>query len=420
MFDIGFPRDWSSLKKLIWLKAAISGGGASAVWKTVTGALIHITDALASPVQALSVAIEPQQGDGKNKLPNLQTTQTISGVTFTVYDDGSVNVNGTATDSFAFSLNTILEKYLSNGVGYILSGSPTNQDTSKWKFRVFNANMDYIDTGNGVTFTFVSSAKDKKCDIVVYSGTTMNNVLIKPMIRLSSISDATFSPYSNPTTNVSDCNVYVRNANLLDYSEETVNYRLDNVGKLTSNSNYATSEFISVKPGKWYYFRSLITSSVGYAIAEYTDKDPNTFIRVQQVGTGSSPKSAARQTSVTTNYIRVSYWKDHRSDPAVLYPSENTDYVPYSGTTYPISWQTEAGSITSGTLTISENGSVTLESGGNTFNLTSITPIETLVGENNIWADVNGEITLIYKAVPETAFSDNADTGMADYMTLTE
>ena len=99
----------------------------------------------------------------------------------------------------------------------------------------------------------------------------------------------------------------------------------------------------------------------------------------------------------------------------------DSDYEAYSvPTTHPISWQTEAGSITSGTLTISENGSVTLESGGNTYNLTSITPIETLAGENNIWTDVNGEITLTYQAVPETAFSDNADTGMADYMTLTE
>ena len=146
---------------------------------------------------------------------------------------------------------------------------------------------------------------------------------------------------------------------------------------------------------------------------------------------------------------------------SVNYPNTITKYVPYSGTTYPISWQTEAGTIYGGTLTINQDGSVDLVSslaniasyngealnepwlssidkyvsgatpttGAQvvytlaepvTYHLDSIEQISTLAGENNIWADVNGEITLTYQAVPQTAFSDNADTGMADYMTLTE
>ena len=73
MFDIGFPGDWSSLKKLIWLKAAISGGGASAIWKTVSGTLIHITDALASPMQKCEVTLEPiQAGSGDPSPTNVR------------------------------------------------------------------------------------------------------------------------------------------------------------------------------------------------------------------------------------------------------------------------------------------------------------------------------------------------------------
>ena len=70
MFDHGFPSDWSTLKKLIWLKGAGIIGGASAVWKTVTGTLIHITDALASPMQKCEVTLEPVQAGSGDPSPD--------------------------------------------------------------------------------------------------------------------------------------------------------------------------------------------------------------------------------------------------------------------------------------------------------------------------------------------------------------
>lgn len=42
----------------------------SGIWKTVTGTLIHITDALASPVKELSIAIEPQQSGSGDPSPD--------------------------------------------------------------------------------------------------------------------------------------------------------------------------------------------------------------------------------------------------------------------------------------------------------------------------------------------------------------
>lgn len=58
MFDLLFPKWWSTLKKLIWLKAAALS---SAVVKTVTAAIVHIRDALAGPAQNVTIAIEPVQ-----------------------------------------------------------------------------------------------------------------------------------------------------------------------------------------------------------------------------------------------------------------------------------------------------------------------------------------------------------------------
>lgn len=76
MFENGFPREWSTIKKLALLFRAVVNAIAP-VLKTVTGAIIHITDALAKPVQALSVKLEPiQAGSGD---PSPDNVRPISG-----------------------------------------------------------------------------------------------------------------------------------------------------------------------------------------------------------------------------------------------------------------------------------------------------------------------------------------------------
>jgi len=100
--------------------------------------------------------------------------------------------------------------------------------------------------------------------------------------------------------------------------------------------------------------------------------------------------------------------------------SRKTYVAPTDGETTSILWQTEAGSITSGTLTIAEDGSVSLASGGSTYNLTSVTPIDTLLGYNNIWADV-GDVAV---TIPSNIITNSTDAlplvgqGKADMMKL--
>ena len=73
MFKHGFPPEWSTLKKLIWLVGSGIAGAASGIWKTVTGTLIHITDALASPMQKCEVTLEPiQSGSGDPSPTNVR------------------------------------------------------------------------------------------------------------------------------------------------------------------------------------------------------------------------------------------------------------------------------------------------------------------------------------------------------------
>jgi len=57
MFENGFPKDWSTLKKLIWLKTNALAGGL----RTITGAIVSFLASKVTPITSLVVNIEPQQ-----------------------------------------------------------------------------------------------------------------------------------------------------------------------------------------------------------------------------------------------------------------------------------------------------------------------------------------------------------------------
>lgn len=132
---------------------------------------------------------------GKNLLGVTATTQTINGVTFTVNDDGTVNVNGTATANAVFTLNS----YDFDGTAVILNGCPDGGSVSTFKLDAFGASGLSEDIGSGVT---ISTSGTRNVRIVVFSGATVSNKLFKPMIRLASITDSTYEPYQSQTVEV--------------------------------------------------------------------------------------------------------------------------------------------------------------------------------------------------------------------------
>ena len=74
MLDIGFPRHWSTLKKLMWLKAAT---GESPAYETISGAVASFETKRAAPLQSLIVNIDPvQSGTGD---PSPTNVRPISG-----------------------------------------------------------------------------------------------------------------------------------------------------------------------------------------------------------------------------------------------------------------------------------------------------------------------------------------------------
>lgn len=73
---------------------------------------------------------------------------------------------------------------------------------------------------------------------------------------------------------------------------------------------------------------------------------------------------------------------------------------PYTGTTIPVSWQTEAGTVYGGTLDALTGVLTVTSPESKTVQLDPVT-LSTLIGDNVIWTDTNGDNTIIYLSKKE-------------------
>lgn len=143
----------------------------------------------------------------KNLLNNTATTQTVNGVTFTVKDDGSVEVYGTATGGIdkrvaTYTRAEFLKAMGGIGASVIMSGCPAGGSANTYFMRCNGSPWLALgdDTGSGATFTIPEAASQTEfaVNISVKSGTNMGTVdnpkIFYPMIRSASIADDTYVP----------------------------------------------------------------------------------------------------------------------------------------------------------------------------------------------------------------------------------
>lgn len=167
---------------------------------TASGAIASF-EGVAAPLQSLKFNIEPSQdlhgysypwpaGGGKNKFYTNLAIGSFekNGLTFTVREDGQINVRGTATANTFQSIGYFTPQ---NEVSYILNGCPSGGSTSTYRMTLLTVGYD---TGNGLTFTGAGTQLSISVD--VYNGRTVD-LMFKPMIRLVSETDPTYAPYSN-------------------------------------------------------------------------------------------------------------------------------------------------------------------------------------------------------------------------------
>ena len=159
-----------------------------------------------TPLQDLKGYDTPWPGGvGKNKLTcnsSVVYSQTINDVVFTVTKnaDGdvlSIATKGTASARTTFMLNNKITNQLESG-GYILSGCPSGGGSGKYRMTCWDGTASVTianDYGSGATFT-LDNTHSVNCAIDISNGQYIDAVWY-PMIRLSSVADDTFEPYSN-------------------------------------------------------------------------------------------------------------------------------------------------------------------------------------------------------------------------------
>ena len=209
------------------------------------------------PAKELSVALEPIQdlhgydypwvgGAGKNLLPltlsrikALNTAGTWSdnaythrGITFTVLTDDADNVigikaTGTSTNAVSLYLANSLQNNLTSGTQYYISGCTTGSNTT-YGIRIVNPSTYGAYWSYSSEFSFSYATGLNNCDIYVYSGATLptGGAFFYPMIRLASITDSTFAPYTNicPISGRTGTTVTTRNEDSTESNTATLSF----------------------------------------------------------------------------------------------------------------------------------------------------------------------------------------------------
>ena len=157
---------------------------------------------------------------GKNLIPYPYFngyTKTINGITFTTNKDGSITVNGTATDTATFTLvNKTQFGVLSLGEDYILNGCPASGGLDSFALSIESHDYKQMraDSGDGASFT--ASYNEYYIFIRVYKGATVSNKTFHPMIRKADITDSTYEPYQEQITTIYT-NEPIRKGDVLEY-----------------------------------------------------------------------------------------------------------------------------------------------------------------------------------------------------------
>ena len=312
---------------------------------TASGAIASFPDGAAMPVESLTVEMLPIQdlhgqdnpypaGGGKNLLPPpTKNTETRNGVTWTRSDDGSISFTGTCTESYA---STFVEFKLPAG-DYLFSNAGSTTDYTGGNRPIIyvrdlnsNASLAFIgfgQTSNGVSFT-LSVETNIRFYMVAQKDNTVSGTYY-PMIRLASVTDATFAPYSNicPITGRDSVTVVRTGINVWDEEWElaNINWTTGVFTPSATGGRLTSKNYIPVVPGKTYYckFVRAVTATYGYA-----DDNGNGGVALTVDSTNNTLTIPNGIHFIKFGVATSSYGTTYNHDISINYPSTDHDYHP--------------------------------------------------------------------------------------------
>lgn len=137
----------------------------------------------------------------KNMFKITSSTTLTNGVRFTVNSDGTVTVNReSSSSSNAIFTMARLQDIGLYGSNLIMSGCPSGGSSSTYRMQLFISSeiSNVSDYGNGATINInqADTIQTSNISIIISSSYSPNNLVFKPMVRHSEITDATYQPYA--------------------------------------------------------------------------------------------------------------------------------------------------------------------------------------------------------------------------------
>lgn len=182
--------------------------------ETASGESIHLTDSADAKVVEFGLYGKATQKTttGKNLLDcSGLVEQTVRGVTFTpVYDNGMlqyINANGIndGTDNSNYYISStggtrksFVDFGLNIGDSYVMNGCVGGSNSTFYLFFNGALNNHLVSTNGDSIHKTISTSDENVCPCIrVRAGVEVNNKKFYPMLRLASIEDDTYEPYTN-------------------------------------------------------------------------------------------------------------------------------------------------------------------------------------------------------------------------------
>ena len=300
------------------------------------------------PVKGLICGIDPVQdlhgydnpwpaGGGKNLLNFAEVIPSGS------YSNNGATFSGDGISSrpiVAFSDSNIDVIYTQESI----TGTTTNP-------RLVFYDIEGNSVGTVTLGTNTSKSMSGVAKVQIDYGSQGSFSISKPMLRLSSVSDATFAPYSNicPISGWTGINVSRTGINIWDEQWELGGYSgsTGHVWNTTDRIRSKSTAPIKVKPNTSYYFYTHGKNGVVYFYA--ADDSFISCTTAEQNYSFTTPTNCF----IVRFMMDAPYGTTYGNDISINYPSTDTSY--HSGTeneVYTVFWQTEAGTVYGGTLDV--------------------------------------------------------------------
>ena len=331
-----------------------------------------------TPIQSLNGQSAPYPpGGGKNLLNVTASTSTVNDVTYTIESDGTIKLSGTAS---ARSVFKIAENFTLKAGTYKLNGSPQTIPVNCY-LNFNGGGVSASETANlfDVSFTLTEDVTTDYVRFDIAAGTNTDGLVFKPMIRLATVTDATFAPYSNicPISGWTGVTAHRAGKNLIPYPYKVtsgtysdVTYSINSDGTVNLHGTTSQTLYIDLYGNNTTTLSRLATlKNIGLNAGDTITLSSNFSGRLlfqfnKADGTLTSPSAVYSDNGATVTatipsdavygYIclRVANGVTINQDNAwfmIQKGSTASPYTPYAGQAYPVTFP-DGQTIYGGTL----------------------------------------------------------------------